>query len=67
MSFNTETHPSTSTAENSTPVGRKNSYSRMRWSAFDAWQAHVRKSAATIGVAFAERQDRDLRRTIVPG
>jgi hypothetical protein len=71
MSYNSET-PRTTTAAathstHSTPAGRKNSYSRKRWNAFDAWQDHVRKSAASVGVAFSERHDRDLRRTIVTG
>jgi hypothetical protein len=46
---------------------RGKSYSRKPWSAFDAWQEHVRKSAAAVRVAFPERHDRDLRRTIVTG
>jgi hypothetical protein len=66
MSYNSETHHITAAAH-STPVGRKNSYSRKRWNAFDAWQDHVRKSAASVGVAFPERHDRDLRRAIVTG
>ena len=56
-----------STLASQTPAGRKNSYSRKRWSAFEAWQEHVRKSAASVGVAFSERHDRDLRRSIVSG
>jgi phytoene/squalene synthetase len=47
--------------------GRKNSYSRKRRSTFDAWQEHVRKSAASVGVAFSARHDRDLRRAIISG
>ncbi len=54
-------------AAHSTLAARKNSYSRKRWSAFDAWQEHIRKSAATVGVAFPERQDRDLRRVVISG
>jgi hypothetical protein len=46
---------------------RKNSYSRRRWNAFDTWQDHVRRSAASVGLAFAERHDRDLRRAVVGG
>jgi hypothetical protein len=65
MSYNRET-PHTATAH-STPASRKNSYSRKRWNAFDAWQDHVRKSAASVGVAFSERHDRDLRRAIITG
>ena len=58
---------------NDTPVAttaartRANSYSRKRWSAFDAWQDHVRQSAASVGVAFTHRHDRDLRRAVVSG
>lgn len=71
MQSNYETLDGTA-AEQSTPAShtlanRKNSYSRKRWSAFDTWQEHIRKSAASVGVAFHERHDRDLRRTIVSG
>jgi hypothetical protein len=48
-------------------ASRKNSYSRKRRSTFDAWQEHVRKSAASVGVAFSGRHDRDLRRAIISG
>jgi hypothetical protein len=65
MSYNRET-PHTAVAH-STPTSRKNSYSRKRWNAFDAWQDHIRKSAASVGVAFSERHDRDLRRAIITG
>lgn len=61
---------SAETADGAAPAtasARRNSYSRKRWSAFDAWQEHVRKSAAAAGVTFAERHDRDLRRVIVTG
>jgi len=72
MSSNTETVFGTAATSSSSSVQsvRKNSYSRRRWSAFDTWQEHVRKSAATVGVAFAERSDRhdrDLRRAVVTG
>ena len=67
MSYNAETSRATAAAEHSTPAGRKNSYSRRRWNAFDAWQDHVRKSANSVGVAFTERHDRDLRRSVVTG
>ena len=46
---------------------RTNSFSRRRWNAFEAWQEHVRKSAESVGVAFAPRADRDLRRAVVAG
>jgi hypothetical protein len=51
---------------------RRNSYSRKPWNAFDAWQEHVRKSAGAthaphVGMALAERHDRDLRRLVVTG
>ncbi len=59
-------HPADSVAP-SASTGRRNSYSRRRWSAFDAWQEHIRRSAAHIGVAFPARPDRDLRRASVPG
>ena len=78
MASNYETLPGTAAAAaDSTPGGqalvsqtlasRKNSYSRKRRSTFDAWQEHVRKSAASVGVAFAARHDRDLRRAIISG
>jgi hypothetical protein len=67
MSYNSETPRTTAAAEPSTLAGRKYSYSRKRWNAFDAWQDHVRKSASSVGVAFGERHDRDLRRSIVTG
>ena len=66
MSFNSETLQGTAAAQPA-PSVRRNSYSRKRWSAFDAWQEHVRKSAGSVGVAFSERPDRDLRRAIVTG
>jgi hypothetical protein len=48
-------------------TGSKYSYSLKRWNAFDAWQEHIRKSAASAGSAFAARPDRDLRRAVVAG
>jgi hypothetical protein len=48
-------------------TGSKYSYSLKRWNAFDAWQDHIRKSAASVGSAFSVRQDRDLRRAVVAG
>jgi hypothetical protein len=59
--------PHSTAATQSTLASRTNSYSRKRWSAFDTWQEHIRKSAASVGVAFPERHDRDLRRAIVSG
>jgi hypothetical protein len=67
MSSNYETVHGSAAAHSTTPVGRKNSYSRKRWNAFDTWQEHIRKSAAAVGVAFPERHDRDMRRAIVSG
>jgi hypothetical protein len=67
MSSNFQRAQDTSAAGQATPSGRSYSYSRKRWNAFDAWQEHVRKSAATVGIAFSARQDRDLRRPIVAG
>lgn len=48
-------------------TGSKYTYSRKRWSPFDAWQEHIRKSAASVGSAIAPHPDRDLRRVVVPG
>jgi hypothetical protein len=67
MSSNSESLHGTAAAAQSSPLSRKNSYSRRRWSAFDAWQEHVRKSAASVGAAFSERHDRDLRRATIDG
>jgi hypothetical protein len=67
MSYNSETPRTTAAAEHSTPAGRRNSYSRKRWNAFDAWQDHARRSAGSVGVTFSERHDRDLRRAVVTG
>lgn len=82
MASNYETLPDTAAAADSTLgsetlagqtlasqalASRKNSYSRKRRSTFEAWQEHVRKSAASVGVAFAARHDRDLRRAIISG
>ena len=61
------TVPAAHSTASQTSASRTNSYSRKRWSAFDAWQEHVRKSAASVGVAYSERQDRDLRRSVVSG
>ena len=46
-------------------TGSKYTYSHKRWSAFDAWQEHIRRSAASVGSAFSPRVDRDLRRIVV--
>jgi hypothetical protein len=59
--------PGSQTRANQTLASRRNSYSRKRRSTFDAWQEHVRKSAAAVGVAFSARHDRDLRRAIISG
>jgi hypothetical protein len=82
MASNYETLHGTAAATDSTPgrqtlasqslasqtlASRKYSYSRKRRSTFDAWQEHVRKSAASVGVAFSARHDRDLRRAIITG
>jgi hypothetical protein len=49
------------------PTGSKYSYSLKRWNPFDAWQEHIRRSAASVGSAFGARPDRDLRRAVVAG
>jgi hypothetical protein len=72
MSSNSDTPWNTIAAAQPVTSVRKNSYSRKRWSAFDAWQDHVRKAAGATpashgGAAFFERHDRDLRRAIVTG
>jgi phytoene/squalene synthetase len=67
MASNYETFHGPAAAADSTLASRKNSYSRKRRSTFDAWQEHVRKSAAAVGVAFSARHDRDLRRATISG
>jgi hypothetical protein len=66
MSSNIETSHEPAAAQTQ-PSARKNSYSRKRWNAFDAWQEHVRTSAPAAGVSFGGRHDRDLRRSVVAG
>ena len=66
MSSDSETPRNTVAAQPAISV-RTNSYSRKRWNAFDMWQEHVRKSAATVDATLPERHDRDLRRTIIAG
>jgi hypothetical protein len=66
MSSNSVAPRDAAAAQAATSV-RRNSYSRKRWNSFDAWQEHVRKSAATVGVAFSGRHDRDLRRAVFTG
>lgn len=71
MSSNSETLQDTLAAAQPAASVRK-TYSRKRWNAFDTWQEHVRRSAATVsattvGTAFARRNDRDLRRVTVAG
>ena len=48
-------------------TGKAIDYSLKRWNPFDAWQEHIRKSADSVGSAFAARPDRDLRRAVVAG
>ncbi|MFL6605891.1 MAG: hypothetical protein ACJ8R9_31820 [Steroidobacteraceae bacterium] len=72
MSSTSEAPHGKLTAAQAAPAVRAYSYSRKRWSAFDVWQEHVRKSAdaahaSHAGVSFSGRHDRDLRRAIVTG
>jgi hypothetical protein len=67
MSSNHQASALSSVTSRLKEAGSKYSYSLKRWNAFDAWQDHVRKSAATVGNAFSGRADRDLRRAIVAG
>jgi hypothetical protein len=73
MSSNIESTQDPITAEQSSVVARLTSaernwsYSRKRWNAFDTWQEHVRRYAATVGTTFSARPDRDVRRTIIAG
>jgi hypothetical protein len=67
MSLNSDVNPTSFAITRVRAAGSKYSYSRKRWSAFEAWQEHVRKSAASVGTAFSPRADRDLRRVVVAG
>jgi hypothetical protein len=67
MSSNSDASPTSFVTAHSKAAEPNYSYSRKRWSVFDAWQEHVRKSAASIDSAFSARPDRDLRRATVPG
>ena len=65
MSSNSETLRGTVAAQG--PAVRSHSYSRKRWNAFDAWQEHVRKSAATVGTAVGPENSNQLKGvTFVP-
>lgn len=63
-SHNTSGAVAAATGADHVPPARKYSYSRRRWSAFEAWQEHVRRSAAAAGGAYTEQHDRDMRRTL---
>jgi hypothetical protein len=67
MSSNSEARPTSFAAALIKAVGPKYSYSRKRWDGFDAWQAHIRKSAAAVDSAFSAHRDRDLRRAVIAG
>jgi hypothetical protein len=67
MSSNSQARPTSFAAALIKAVGSKYSYSRKHWDGFDAWQAHVRKSAAAVESAFSAPRDRDLRRSVVAG
>jgi hypothetical protein len=67
MSSNSDASPTSFVTAQSTTAGPNYSYSRKRWSPFDAWQEHVRKSSASLDRAFSARPDRDLRRAVVAG
>jgi hypothetical protein len=67
MSLNSEARAASFAAALIQAAGSKYSFSRKGWDGFDAWQAHIRKSATSVGSAFSARRDRDLRRAIVPG
>ena len=66
MASNSETRSNTFAAALIKAVGSKYSYSRKHWDGFDAWQAHIRKSAP-VDNAFSAHRDRDLRRAVVAG
>ena len=67
MASNSETRSHTFAAALIKEVGSKYSYSRKHWDGFDAWQAHIRRSAAAVDGAFSASRDRDLRRAVVAG
>jgi hypothetical protein len=67
MSSLSDARPTSFAAAIIKAVGSKYSYSRKRWDGFDAWQAHIRKSAAAVDSALSPHRDRDLRRAVVTG
>ena len=67
MSLNTEARAKSFATALIEAAGSKYSFSRKGWDGFDAWQAHIRKSAGSVGRALSSRRDRDLRRAVVPG
>ena len=69
MSSTTSSAPQASLAAALINAARSRySYSRRRWDAFDAWQKHIRNSAAAVaGSTLSVSRDRDLRRTVIAG
>jgi hypothetical protein len=67
MSLSSEGSLTTFASWRSKATGTLYSYSARGWRLFDAWQRHVRNSAASVGNAVSPYRDRDLRRTIVEG
>ena len=67
MSLNSDSRATSFATALIEAAGSKYSFSRKGWDGFDAWQAHIRKSAVSVGRAFSPRRDRDLRRAVVPG
>jgi hypothetical protein len=68
MSSNSDSRATSFAAALIKAAGSNYSYSRKHWNAFDAWQDHVRKSAASVGNALSGgHSDRDLRRAIIAG
>jgi hypothetical protein len=67
MASNFQAHTTSFAAALIKTVGSKYSYSRKRRDGFDAWQEHIRRSAAAVDNAFSSHRDRDLRRPVVAG
>jgi len=67
MATDSVTRPNSFAAALIKAVGSKYSFSRKNWDGFDAWQAHIRKSAAAVDSAFSAGRDRDLRRADIAG
>jgi hypothetical protein len=67
MSSTSDAFPTSFATARIKEAGSNYTYSRKRWSVFDAWQEQVRKSAVSGNSVSPAPADRDLRRAIVAG